>query len=331
MTSLTLCVNQQNHSLKKNKPITPKKMNWLNTLLDMSVLFSFDRSGFIRHCPQPLPRVDLSGSYGIVSGASSGIGLACSSALVDQGMRCHLIARRQSRPPKKRSQAAFIHSLDLSDLTKVNEFALQITEPIDVLVHNAGSMPESLNITKDGYELIFSTQVLAPFILTKTLADLGKLRNKCRVIFVSSGGMYLKKLDLSDLLFTKTPYSKYQAYANAKKAQVILAKLFAEKYPHLLFSSMHPGWVDTAGIRYAMPLFHRLLKNRLRAPEQGADTILWLSINKAYPNGLFWFDRSIVPSTIFNLYRPLRKDEEELWEFCTHALFKIKDKQYNSL
>ncbi len=101
--------------------------------------------------------------------------------------------------------------------------------PIDLFIHNAGDMPLSLTITKDGFEQMFASQVLGPFVLTKTLADLGKLRQGCRIIFVSSGRMYLQKLDLSDLLFEKRSYNNYTGYANAKKAQVILSELFSKK------------------------------------------------------------------------------------------------------
>ena len=138
-------------------------------------------------------------------------------------------------------------------------------------------MPHSLTITKEGFEQMFASQVLAPYILTKTLADVGKLRQGCRIIFVSCGGMYLQKLDLSDLLFEKCSYNKYTGYANVKRTQVILSDLFSKKYPQYLFSSMHPGWADTPGVRYSMPLFKKLLNKRLRSAEEGADTILWLA------------------------------------------------------
>ncbi|CUI16894.1 Short-chain dehydrogenase/reductase [Candidatus Protochlamydia naegleriophila] len=100
--------------------------------------------------------------------------------------------------------------------------------PIDLLIHDAGDMPLSFTITKEGFEHMFAFQVLGPFILTKTLADLGKLRQGCHIIFVSSGGMYLQKLDLSELLFEKRSYNKYTGYANVKRVQVIFSELFSK-------------------------------------------------------------------------------------------------------
>lgn len=304
--------------------------NWINQLLDSTILFSFDHSGFKRHCPDQLQRIDLSGRHGIVTGASSGIGLEVSKALLQQKMDCQLIGRD---PEKLKNCLNFdpsfsyaqYHCLDMSDLKKVYSFAIdEVKHPIDLLIHNAGDMPLSLTINKDGFEQMFASQVLAPFILTKTLADLGMLKQGCRIIFVSSGGMYLQKLDLSDLLFEKHSYNKYTGYANAKRAQVILSNLFSKKYPEYLFSSMHPGWADTPGVRYSMPLFKKLLNKRLRSPEEGADTILWLAMTPDYPNGKFWFDRKQAKTTIFNLNKSSESDDELLWKYCESIFTSIK-------
>lgn len=301
--------------------------DWINQLLDLTIVFSFDRSGFQRHCPHQLQKVDLSGRHGIVTGASSGIGLEVAKALLLQGMYCQLIGRdlQKLQNNYKSDTRTKYHCLDMSDLNKVYSFAKdEVQTPIDLLIHNAGDMPLSLTITQDGFEHMFASQVLGPFILTKTLADLGKLRQGCRIIFVSSGGMYLQKLDLSDLVFEKNSYNKYTGYANAKRAQVILSELFSKQYPQYLFSSMHPGWADTPGVRNSMPLFKKLLNHRLRSAEEGADTILWLATAQDYPNGKFWFDRKQAKTTILNLNKSSEEDNKLLWDYCESILVSIK-------
>lgn len=304
--------------------------DWIHQLLDLTIVFSFDRSGFKRHCPYQLPMVDLSGRHGIVTGASSGIGLAVAKSLLQQKMDLQLISRdleKLENSFKSDSSAAFAeyNCLDMGDLKKVYSFAMnEVKLPVDLLIHNAGDMPLSLTINKDGFEQMFASQVLGPFILTKTLADLGKLRRGCRIIFVASGGMYLQKLDLSDLLFEKCSYNKYSGYANAKRAQVILSGLFSEKYPQYLFSSMHPGWADTPGVRYSLPLFNKLLNKRFRSAEEGADTILWLATTQDYSNGKFWFDRKEAKTTILNLNKSSGEEDELLWKYCESILASIK-------
>ena len=307
------------------------RMNdWINQILDLTIVFSFDHSGFKRHCPDELQKVDLSGRHGIVTGASSGIGLAVAKALLQQKMDCMLVGRdlqklKNSFKSDQSVSCAQYHGLDMAALDKVYSFAIDgVKTPLNLLIHNAGDMPISLTITKEGFEQMFASQVLAPFILTKTLADLGKLRQGCRVIFVSSGGMYLQKLDLSDLLFEKRSYNKYTGYANAKRAQVILSEIFSKKYPQYLFSSMHPGWADTPGVRYSMPLFKKLLNKRLRSAEEGADTILWLATIHDYPNGKFWFDRKQAKTTILNLKKSSEEEDELFWKYCESILTSIK-------
>ena len=302
----------------------------IDQLLDSTIVFCFDRSGFRRHCPIPLERFDLSAKRAIVTGGSSGIGLAVAKALINQGMNCQIIARdieklQKSFFSKSVLSLAEYHSLDIADLKNLYFFAVnQVKDPIDLIVHNAGSMPNSLLITKDGFEQMFASQVLGPFILTKTLADLGKLKKGCRIIFVSSGGMYLQKLDLSNLLFEKSSYNKYTGYANAKRAQVILAELFSERYPEYLFSAMHPGWVDTPGVHFSMPFFTKLLNKRLRSVEEGADTILWLATTEDYPNGKFWFDRKERKTTILNFNKSSRAECDSLWKYCESVFYSIK-------
>lgn len=312
----------------EGKPMTMK--DWVNQLLDFTIIFSFDHSGFKRHCPLQLESVDLSGRHGIVTGASSGIGLEVSKALLQQGMHCELIGRDLNKLKNSFKSDPFVssahyHGLDMTDLNKVYAFAIdQVRTPIDLLIHNAGDMPDSLTRTKGGFEQMFACQVLAPFVLTKTLIDAGKLRHGCRLIFVSSGGMYLQKLDLSDLLFERRSYNKYTGYANVKRAQVVLSELFSQKYPQYLFSSMHPGWADTPGVRHSMPLFRKLLNKRLRSAEEGADTILWLATTHDYPNGKFWFDRKQAKTTIFSLNKSSKNGDELLWKHCESIFASIK-------
>ena len=298
--------------------------NWINKLLDLTVIFSFDQSGFKRHCPEKLQRIDLSKQHGIITGASSGIGLEVAKELLEQKMNCHLIGRDLNKLEKNFTHKQF-HQLDMGDLKKVYSFALnEVKTPLDLIVHNAGAMPNSLTINADGFEQMFASQVLGPFILTMTLAHLGKLQKGCRIIFVSSGGMYLQKLDLSDLCFKKRPYNKYKGYANAKRAMVILSKLLSIKYQQYLFSAMHPGWADTPGVSHSMAEFKKHLNKRLRTPQQGADTILWLATQKDYQTGRFWFDRKETKTTILNFNKSTKQEEQQLWEYLESILASIK-------
>ena len=82
---------------------------------------------------------------------------------------------------------------------------------------------------------------------------------------------------------------------------------------------MHPGWVETAGVIESLPKFYKLMKDKLRVPEEGADTILWLLLtSEPVLSGSFYFDRKIVSAYISKKYNP-SEDQRLL------LLKKIKD------
>ena len=60
-----------------------------------------------------------------------------------------------------------------------------------------------------------------------------------------------------------------------------MTEQWAKKHPEIKFFTMHPGWADTPAVQTSMPDFHARLKDRLRSPEQGADTVVWLGISTA--------------------------------------------------
>ena len=60
--------------------------------------------------------------------------------------------------------------------------------------------------------------------------------------------MLTEKLNLSDLQSTQVRnFDATAAYAQQKRQQVIMTEMYAQKYPDIKFSSMHPGWADTPG------------------------------------------------------------------------------------
>ena len=139
------------------------------------------------------------------------------------------------------------------------------------------------------------------------------------MITVSSGGMLLQKLQLFDVDWSKRrQFDGVNAYANSKRAEVILTEQWAERHPEITFSSMHPGWVDTRSIRTSLPRFHRVTKSILRTPAQGADTVVWLAACRRLKgiSGKFWFDREAVPTHVFGTTRESAEDRERLWTMC---------------
>ena len=146
------------------------------------------------------------------------------------------------------------------------------------------------------------------------LKKYGKINRHARIIWVSSGGMYLKKLDL-DSLFHNKKYEKVSTYSNVKRAQVTLVEELSrqERWKNEQVFSMHPGWVGTYGLKEALPMFFSLMKNRLRNMKEGADTIIWLLLtDESLTSGSFYFDRKIVSPYISKNYNPTREQRNAL-------------------
>jgi NAD(P)-dependent dehydrogenase (short-subunit alcohol dehydrogenase family) len=307
----------------------------VDAVLETTVVGSFSRVGYevrsrLGRWPAHDRRLRLDGRTVVVTGATSGIGLAAASRCAQLGADVRFVARSRERAERARDRielaagrgAEVAYELaDVSDLSAVRELAagLSASVPrIDVLVHNAGALTRTPSTTADGSQLTLAAHVLGPFLLTGLLLDRLRGAAPARVITVSSGGMYTERLDVADLEMDPAGYDGRVAYARAKRAQVALTHEWASRVPsrEVRFHSMHPGWVDTPGLAAGMPAFRRVMRPLLRTPEQGADTVVWLaSVEDELPNGSFWHDRRPrsehrVPST------RVPDQGAALWAFC---------------
>ncbi len=301
----------------------------LDAVLDSSVVLSFDRNGYRRHARRFDPKdleVDLSGKTALVTGANSGLGKAAALGLARLGARVVLLCRDEARGREARAELSRetgnceleVVRLDVSDLGDVRRVAAALgSGPVDVLVHNAGVLPDRPVATPDGLELTLATNLVGPFLLTSLLLPPLE-RAGGRVVHVSSGGMYTQRLDVAELFRGgPEPFDGVIQYARTKRALVVLNELLAERLSGsgVRFSAMHPGWADTPAVRTSLPRFHAVTKGILRSPEEGADTVVWLAASAAGGgrSGLFWFDRSPVATTPVPGTRETVEERGKLW------------------
>lgn len=264
-----------------------------DTLKDLSVVYSFDRSGYERHARRfsDLNPTAFAGKHFLVTGGTRGIGQAVTEGLLSCGAEVTVSARSDTDYNENFGHHSRVHflQLDLADFDAIMQADLGT---YDGLVLNAGGMPDKLQVVQQQYDVIFASQVVGHFLLVRRLINEGQLKPLSPVHWVASGGMYLQKLELSDLSWQSAKYDKVKSYANAKRAQVILNGLMAQRFKNFTFSCSHPGWVGTQALADALPDFTEKMGARLRSAEQGADTILWcLEQGRKLKSGLFWFDR----------------------------------------
>ncbi len=282
---------------------------------------------------QPLEAYNLDGRVALVTGATSGIGFAASEALLRMGAHVIVLGRDAARTDAARRElvrrsghervSTVLASMDEPD--DVRRVAAEVTAQhprLDILVHNAGALAAAYRRSPMGVEETAAAQVAGPFLLTGLLLDHLALSAPGRVITVSSGGAYLVALTVSGLDPAPAEFDGSRQYARAKRAQIALSELWAERARgrNVVFHAMHPGWVDTPGLAASLPGFRRVLQPLLRSPEEGADTIAWLGadVEPARTNGAFWLDRA--PRPTHRLARTRIADTSErrarLWSWC---------------
>ena len=292
----------------------------IDRALDATVVGGYSRIGYeLRRRAWPPLDADLRGRTVAVTGASAGIGRAAAGGFARLGARVLLVVRDRERGQAVADMLddAAVVVCDLADLGSVRAAARAIG-PVDVLVNNAGAMPEERRLSADGFELTFATNVLGMFLLTELLIP--SLRSGARIVNVSSGGMYTRRLDLDDLQADKGEYDGTRAYALTKRAEVVLTEVWARRLAGsgVTVHAMHPGWVDTAGLRDSLPRFRAVTRPILRTAEQGADTIVWLgaAAAPARTSGLFWHDRRPRPAHRLPGTREAPGDAERLYATC---------------
>lgn len=306
----------------------------IDRFLETTVVGSFSRLGHAARSRTggwvDLHALNLAGRTVAITGPTSGLGAATARALRQLGANLVLVARNADKLATTAEELRALEApgditsvvADMGDLDAVRRAAetLRSRGSIDVLVHNAGALTKERLISPQGTEMTIASHVLGPFLLTALLRD----NVTQRVVTVSSGGMYAAALpDLNaggSLEMSPSSYDGTRQYAIAKRAQVTLNEMWAEKFDTPAFYAMHPGWADTPGVQQSLPLFRIVTKPLLRTADEGADSIVWLAAEPHLhlPSGSFVGDRARRP--IHRLPMTRRSDtaanRAALWSWC---------------
>lgn len=187
----------------------------------------------------------------VITGATSGIGLATAHELARRGWSLVLACRnieagsavKKSLTELYQSSSIEVYHLDLTDLSSIVRFSGQLShnDTIDVLINNAGIMAGSRNIIQN---LQVDTNMLVNFIgqfclFQELLPFLTSHPNTSsslpRVIFVSSalGASGTLHNHSSDSLLQTLPpetWSAQASYANSKQALNLCAQEIAKRF-----------------------------------------------------------------------------------------------------
>ncbi|GAB2996837.1 SDR family NAD(P)-dependent oxidoreductase [Amycolatopsis acidiphila] len=309
-----------------------------DTLLDRTVLGGYPRWGLElrRRLPgwpaDPAPGA-LRGRSVLITGANSGLGKATAAGVARLGACAHLLVRDPVKGEHARAELLAeipgadvrLWCCDVSDLEDVQRFTAKFAaaeSKLDVLVHNAGVLPDRRTTSAQGHEQTLATHVLGPLRMTESLRPHLRAAGAARVILLSSGGMYTQKLPTGDLEYRDGSYRGATAYARTKRVQVALLPILAQRWAAdgIRVHGTHPGWADTPGVADSLPGFHRLTGRILRDPAQGADTTVWLAATTpAPPGGQLWHDRRPRPADLVPWTHASDADRQAVWAECARA------------
>jgi retinol dehydrogenase-12 len=249
----------------------------------------------------------------VVSGATSGIGLAAAEQLAQAGVVVIGIGRAEERCRAAEERLRALHPAakadclraDLSLLPEVRSAADKIrgllskrgTGRLDALLNNAGGFTFGRKITTDGFEQTWALNLLSPFLLTHLLLPLLQAAPAGRIVTVSSGSHYGARMNWNDLQLRRGFYSGWRAYGQSKLATVLFTlELNRRLGPQSAVQAFaaDPGLVNTgigikgtpalAGWAWKLWCAHGL------TPEESAKGIVRLLLDPAArtSDGIYW-------------------------------------------
>jgi retinol dehydrogenase-14 len=236
----------------------------------------------------------MRGKTVVITGASSGIGLAAAEILASHGAELVLICRNPERAEAAKAQVARAASgtrprvviADLAEQAQIRIAADGLRasiDHVDVLVNNAGAIFAKRALTVDGIERTFAVNHLAPFLLTNLLTDLLAAADAARVVAVVSE-IYSKRIDFGNLQGERS-YQFFRAYQASKLANILFTTELARRVAgtKITANSVSPGpsvtrfGDDLTGMAALMPKVMKRIPFLFKSPEEGAKGVVRLA------------------------------------------------------
>lgn len=257
-------------------------------------------------------KLELNDKIIVITGGTSGIGLATALELVGHGA-CIIAAGRSEQRCKQAegiirnkypdARVSFL-AADLSSQKQVREMARNIKQTdivkskghIDVLINNAGAFSSWYISTVEGFELQWAVNHLAPFLLTNELMPLLKAAPEGRVITISSGSHYRTRIHWNDVQLRKH-YGCLKAYKQSKLANVLFTRELNRRLrdaSNIRAFAVDPGLVNTEMGLKSTTGIARLIWEKRRSkgipPETAAASIVWMAAEPSiqYSGVIYW-------------------------------------------
>lgn len=195
---------------------------------------------------------DLSGRVAIVTGGSTGLGLAITRCLVSAGAKVCVVSFEQ---PEQAADAlaefggkAVFYQFDITDTDNAQALVDRIVQEqghIDILVNNAGNHCKKFiwDMTVEDYKRVLDVHLVGSFAMTKAVVPYMKEQKYGRILFQASMTSYIGQPQVA-------------GYSTAKAGFLgMIHTLTAELAEYgITVNAIAPGWIDT-------PMFHKATDN----------------------------------------------------------------------
>lgn len=238
----------------------------------------------------------LSGKVCLITGGTSGIGKETARALAQMGAHVVIAARNLELAEEVKQELISatgnshidVMPCDFVSLASIMTFAKSFKAKYDrlhILINNAGLMERERKVSRDGIELTFAVNHLAPFLLTKLLLDMIKASAPARIVNVASDAHKRGVINFDDIE-GKQNFGAWKAYSQSKLANILFTRHLSTMLhgTGVTVNCLHPGVVATNFFNLIPAPFRFVAKLFMLTPEKGAETTIYLASSPEVEN-----------------------------------------------
>src|SRR5690349_20776196 len=173
----------------------------------------------------------MAGKTCIVTGGTAGIGAALAYGLAKRGATLAIVGRDEDRLASVAKEceelgapAVGTYRCDFASLDDVRDLSVRLLDDlarIDVLLNNAGLIVQKRAESKDGNELIFAVNHLAPYLLTRLLLDRLVASAPARIVTTASDAHEFGPINPDDYMST-SGFKPLRVYGKSKAGNILM-------------------------------------------------------------------------------------------------------------
>jgi NAD(P)-dependent dehydrogenase (short-subunit alcohol dehydrogenase family) len=277
----------------------------------------------------------------MVTGVTSGLGKAIAHELAKTGETVIMMARdpeRAAQVEKEISAATQNSNLDmqlcdLANLSSVRNVATIINSRyhnIDVLINNAGVYKRDRATTIDGFETMFATNHLGPFLLTYLLMERLLASGMARIINITAPST--TPLNFDDLQGEQN-FNSLNTFGATKMANLLFTFELARRMENtgVTVNAIHPGLVKSRLMKEALAPVRFLTGLFSSSPARAAQEVVRVAISPDFEdtNGKFLHNGKELEPAAFALDQAAQLRLWEISEKLTTASASAQGPNYD--